>query len=288
MVEAIVVDIDGTLLNSKKTISRKTGELLMRYTAKGIKIILATARSPISLDQLRSGNPGYAALLELPDGVFYNGGCVKIQSRKRYFTMNPDSARKVSHSVPADISNLVNVALQHENEMHSLQYNISDEEKVVWGLTESRIMSFEKGLATPTVKIIVYLAEPRSHDLAQQTTQFPNAVLRSFHEMYIRLSRDTTCQTYLSDGGTMIQIVNKSVNKRKGTKEVLSVYGISHASTAYFGDDKNDVECLKYFANSFAMGNADDEIKNESKYVTSSNDEDGIYRALVELEKRAT
>ena len=43
MVEAIVVDIDGTLLNSKKTISRKTGELLMRYTAKGIKIILATA-----------------------------------------------------------------------------------------------------------------------------------------------------------------------------------------------------------------------------------------------------
>ena len=86
----------------------------------------------------------------------------------------------------------------------------------------------------------------------------------------------------------MIQIVNKSVNKRKGTKEVLSVYGISHASTAYFGDDKNDVECLKYFANSFAMGNADDEIKNESKYVTSSNDEDGIYRALVELEKRAT
>jgi hydroxymethylpyrimidine pyrophosphatase-like HAD family hydrolase len=47
-----------------------------------------------------------------------------------------------------------------------------------------------------------------------------------------------------------------------------------------FGDDIPDVGMLRTFSHSVAMGNSSNEVKSVAKYVTLSNDEDGIAYAL--------
>ncbi len=52
-----------------------------------------------------------------------------------------------------------------------------------------------------------------------------------------------------------------------------------------FGDDMNDFEMLNGYKNSVAMGNADARVKAVARFVTKSNDADGISYALKELLK---
>lgn len=43
-VKAIVLDIDGTLLNDEKKLTEKTREALINAQQKGIKVVLASGR----------------------------------------------------------------------------------------------------------------------------------------------------------------------------------------------------------------------------------------------------
>ena len=63
-------------------------------------------------------------------------------------------------------------------------------------------------------------------------------------------------------------------------EDLLAERGIDPARVAAFGDDTPDVEMLALVGHSFAMGNACDEVKEAARYVTASNDDDGIAVAL--------
>lgn len=49
------------------------------------------------------------------------------------------------------------------------------------------------------------------------------------------------------------------------------------------GDGENDISMFNTTPNSVAMGNALEYIKKQAKYVTSSNDEDGVAKVLEKL-----
>ncbi|MEB1808472.1 MAG: HAD hydrolase family protein [Bacillaceae bacterium] len=65
--KAIILDLDGTLLNSSKTISQKSIEVLKGLKASGIKLIFATAR-PTRCTEFKEID-----LASLGTMVFYNG-----------------------------------------------------------------------------------------------------------------------------------------------------------------------------------------------------------------------
>jgi cof family protein len=51
-----------------------------------------------------------------------------------------------------------------------------------------------------------------------------------------------------------------------------------------FGDGGNDISILLKSGIGVAMGNANDDVKAIANYVTSSADDDGIYKALKHFE----
>ncbi len=68
---------------------------------------------------------------------------------------------------------------------------------------------------------------------------------------------------------------------------ILSVahqLGISQKDVICFGDGQNDREMLQAAGVGVAMGNAAPEIQAIADKVTASNDEDGIWQALKELD----
>lgn len=68
-----------------------------------------------------------------------------------------------------------------------------------------------------------------------------------------------------------IEIVNK---------KLIDLCGFDQDEVAVFGDDYNDIEMLKGFKHSIAMGYACDEVKRCAGHITLGNDEEGIYYAL--------
>ncbi len=47
-----------------------------------------------------------------------------------------------------------------------------------------------------------------------------------------------------------------------------------------FGDEKNDISMFDIVGTAVAMGNGSQEAKDHADYITSSNDNDGIAKAL--------
>lgn len=77
-----------------------------------------------------------------------------------------------------------------------------------------------------------------------------------------------------------LDIMNKTVNKGLAIKKVQELLGITKAETMAFGDYLNDLELLKNVEHSYAMENAHPKIKEISKYIAESNDENGVVEAI--------
>ena len=56
--------------------------------------------------------------------------------------------------------------------------------------------------------------------------------------------------------------------------------GMNLENVIAFGDNYNDVEMLEAVGMPIAMGNAMEQIKSIAKFVTLSNDDDGIWYAI--------
>jgi Cof subfamily protein (haloacid dehalogenase superfamily) len=68
--------------------------------------------------------------------------------------------------------------------------------------------------------------------------------------------------------------------KVKGIDNFLKYHGIDLSETMAFGDGGNDLQMLEHTAVSVAMGNAPENVKEVSTYVTDSCDDDGLVKAL--------
>ena len=77
-----------------------------------------------------------------------------------------------------------------------------------------------------------------------------------------------------------IDITLKNVNKGNAVKILANYYNLSLDNIAVFGDNDNDISMLNVTKNSFAMGNATEEVKNIANFVIDSNNEDGVTKAI--------
>ncbi|MGI6007312.1 MAG: HAD family hydrolase [Ruminococcus sp.] len=77
-----------------------------------------------------------------------------------------------------------------------------------------------------------------------------------------------------------IEVVYQKKSKRDGLKFLCDYLGISRENVMALGDSSNDVEMLEWAGCSVAMGNASDQVKQTAEYVTDSNDNGGVAKAL--------
>ena len=70
------------------------------------------------------------------------------------------------------------------------------------------------------------------------------------------------------------------MDKQTGLAALLKHLGIPAEECIAFGDNRSDLEMLRYAGVGVAMGNGEASLKACSDYVTTAVDEDGIYLAL--------
>lgn len=80
-----------------------------------------------------------------------------------------------------------------------------------------------------------------------------------------------------------VDVVPKSGSKATTLLNLADRVGIERENIITFGDGENDREMLREAGIGVAMGNALPHIQKEAKFVTETNDNDGIWKALKEL-----
>lgn len=78
-------------------------------------------------------------------------------------------------------------------------------------------------------------------------------------------------------------ITSATISKGKAVHMICQYLNLDEKEIITIGDGENDISMFNTTPNSVAMGNALEYIKKQAKYITSSNDEDGVAKVLEKL-----
>ena len=77
-----------------------------------------------------------------------------------------------------------------------------------------------------------------------------------------------------------LEINTATATKAHGLAHLGAILGISPQQTMAIGDSQNDLEMLQYAGLPVAMGNSSQEVLNQVREVTGTNQEDGVAQAI--------
>ncbi|WP_042161277.1 Cof-type HAD-IIB family hydrolase [Paenibacillus gorillae] len=256
-IQAIVLDLDGTLLGSDKSISSRNYQAVKRCYDSGIHIIIATGRPPRAANQFLKKFP-FADYM-----VYYNGALVTCKSKQ--------SEQHIS--IPTEISQQITNFIERQVSQSFISYEVNDSCYTCRPIPDSQYAQL--GIRSNDPK-------PQVVDKASIHSLSPTKILvlgcsngKDICEQF-----GEQVNVIATDGGVLIQIMHKSASKEKAVQWVLSDIGVKSEHVMVFGDDYNDLGLFHMSGFPVAMENAILELKNNAAHVTASNDNDGVAVAI--------
>lgn len=282
------MDMDGTLLNSKDKISQKTKDALIECQKNGIKIVLASGRNygriKPYLEELHLEEFG-GLLIEINGIAIYD---MSTNQRTILRQMHEDEVHPVfsylmnlnAESIAVYDEGLFDYMPDHILTMkQKLRLSLDLPEDYPWtGGAWSWFWDMRNGY--PCQKYIEKVEEidcPINKFQILQETDVLNEIEEKLIHKYgdhFEVFRTTPRQ---------IEMGPKGYTKGDTLARLMKNFGWSKDEVFVFGDGGNDISMFKQTNYSFAMEQALESVKNEAKYITLSNDEDGIYEALMKF-----
>lgn len=266
MINALFFDLDGTLLSSEKTLLPSTVAALRQCKQNGIKVFMATARSPRLAEKL-GWSEDIAGLFT--GGLHSNGACLLMDGQMTYTYIAPTAVMTVVREVAKHPG--VQLSLHMEGDAHAFNHHMPDRMLAPWGMKREDILPLDDYAAHHAVKMLIYY----DHLLEATGKLLPEGLFPALQSACGHLAN-----IYLTDGGTTMQVAGKETSKHLAIQRVRKQLGLMPEEIAVFGDDLNDMEMLSHCPNSVAMGNAHPRVKEIATHVTLTNDEGGIAHAL--------
>jgi len=251
-------DIDGTLTNNKKEVLSSTINALNRAHDMGIKLALCSGRSNEyllkyandfkNIDYLISSNGARIYDIKNDTNIFTN----TLKDNDVIDIYNYTNKKKLCLTITSDV-------LAHIN-----NYTPITNEDIYM----RRIKNIEDILNENLYQFIVVNNDLNKFiDLENYLKTKQNIKLINYSLSYLKKE---ISDYYFFD------IVGIDVSKGNAINKLLEYTKINKDETICFGDSVNDLEMFKSCGTKVAMGNAIDELKKESDYITDSNDNDGI------------
>lgn len=249
----IVVDLDGTLLNINQGCSRKTKKYLKKLKDLGYIVVIATGRALMSAVSVTDGAEFANYVISSAGAVVYDMDNARVVMKKN---ISLDEARRIC-SYNNDEIRYINICdlLYHHKYMVDQKYCY---------LFEKNIDNIEKFLdnCDDVVNITVKL---KSNDLVDKYYNMFKS-----NDLEILVMQDS----FSSEKG--LEIFSRGVSKYNAIKVIMEKENITNENVIAFGDGLNDVDMIKLVGTGVAMGNALDEVKDVSNYITISHNDDGV------------
>ncbi len=263
--KALFFDLDGTLLDSTKWIPDSAVEALRAARSKGVRVFLASARSP-RLGETLGWTAREFGLFD--GGIYSNGGYVETAGQGWYAFIDPQAVRGCVEAVCRTED--IHLSLHSPGHGYTLNFPLTETLKKSWGITEANLRPLDESTMSQTAKMLVFRRE-----LVGETEPLPETLWQELSAIC-----EGRARCYLTDQGASVQITSLAAGKLTAIRRIQTEMGWSDDEIAVFGDDVNDLEMIKAFPVSVAMGNAVEEVKAAAKHVTRTNEDGGIAHAL--------
>lgn len=262
-IKMIALDLDGTLLDSKKHISPASRQALCRAMAAGIHIVIASGRPRSALPEEVLGIPG------LQYAITSNGSSIfRIRDMERVYG-NDLSASAVAQLLPFIGEGRFACECAIRGTGYTMQACFND--PTSFGLPAS-LRDYVRSTRQPVNDMYEFIAG-HCREIEGIFFLIPDAALKESTYRRIRQIPDI----YITSSNSYyLEIADRSVSKANALDSLAHALGVTAAEIAAFGDSGNDLELLQYAGVGVAMGNASPSLKAQAAYITSDNDEDGV------------
>jgi len=261
--QMLVLDLDGTLTNSKKEITKPTYKALIEIQEAGKKVVLASGR-PIN---------GIVPLAEKLELARFGGYMLSFNGAR--ITQCSTGSIMYNRVLPAEVIDPVYKITRTYPGLDILTY---DQDHILSGLTVNEytekesyinkmeiisINDFVSRLTFPVNKLLI-TGEPSVLE------ELMPALKKKFRKLL---------NIYRSEP-FFLEIIPQNIDKANSLQKLLNSIGLTADSMICCGDGFNDISMIEYAGLGVAMENAQPLVKERADYITKSNDDDGILHVI--------
>ena len=253
-IKLIVTDLDGTLLNNNHKISEYNKNVINEVCKKDIKVILATGRPTLSACKF---------LYELninTELISFNGAMITDKKSNIIYqeNLNPNIGKK-----------LINIAKHYKIFYQGFlgdRWNIGyfDKKWLDFYISIAKIENYDIGFDNIddfSFTKFMYIGE--------------NSIIKKIAKELDKTFNDSIYYTFSSS--FYLEVHSKNVSKANALDYLAkNKYNINRNNIMAFGDNNNDLEMLEFANISVAVENAEDIVKQKSKYITKTNEDNGV------------
>lgn len=260
-IKLIASDMDGTLLDSHKKISARTATAVKKAMESGKMFIIATGRMYIS------ARP-YAEQLGLDVPIVtYNGALVRGSKSGKIF---------YEHPIKKEIAQRVLDFCKEKG--YYLQFYVGDKcyikEANDYSAGYERIQTIK---LTPIGNALYQAVGSPYKILLMSEREDHEAMMQEFKDNFSDVLHIT------SSHPQFVELLDPEVNKWATICKLAAQYNICQEQIMCLGDSGNDYEMVANAGWGVAVANAEPEVKQAAKYITKSNDEDGVAIAIEQV-----
>lgn len=128
---------------------------------------------------------------------------------------------------------------------------------------------------------VVPFEELLAHPATRVTFRDPRSTSEEFAEMVERIGLHGVA--YAVGYSAWLDLAPEGVSKASALEQVRRRLGVQPHRTIAVGDQRNDLEMLRWAARGYAMGQAPPEVVEAADRVTGTVEEDGLAQALEEV-----
>lgn len=266
-IKLIALDLDGTTLNDDKHISEGNKAALEAAVEKGVNVVIATGRA-------------YSALPEdvfKVKGIQYvltsNGAAITDLIQGKTIYENCLSADAVEHAVE--------VLKQYDFMLEAFtDGGAYIDRKIYDGMKESKFsyrhVEYVLETRKPVDDIYQFILDHKDH-IENLNVVFECQEDRAMMREVMAEIPGTTLTTAFSNN---LELGGATTSKATALLELEKILGVKPEEMMAIGDSPNDIAMMELAGMPVAVGNAKPEVMAIAKYVSSSNTEDGVARAV--------
>ncbi len=259
-IKLIVIDLDGTLLNSDHEVSDRNEKALKMALAQGVQVAFATGKTYLSAQHL------FEKLAFKAPGIFVQGltlydadGNITHQQ-----VLNPVIARQIITF--AEDRGFVMLAYSGTKIMARAYDKKLFDEMAKYHETVEAVGALQNVLGVMPINKLVAIGTDQ----------------RSAKALRWQLGVQLEGGIRLMQAGipNMLEILPPGVSKGSALKLLTKDLRINADSVLAIGDAENDIEMLQFAGVGVAMGHAEQKVKDAADYIAPTNDEDGVADAI--------
>lgn len=271
-IKLIATDLDGTFLNSNHlTIPQENIEAFKRAHEMGIKVAIASGRTKILADNVTEQLPFLDYLITSNGAVTYDLHTGQVVCST---LMNNTQSVEI-FNILKDYNLIYEIYYNGDCYMNNKSYAMFDGEHV-----PPHIHALLKDFIKPVPDLAEFIDGKGIEKLNILS-------LTGEERLEIEEKISKACDVAFASSFPIIKGKNGNlemtdINATKGfaIKGLADALGISKENIMCFGDGENDCSMLEFADYSFAMANGTDLVKSTAKYVTDTNDNGGVAKAI--------